>query len=164
MVQSFQSLMLMSSSNTRAQNTVTFKSFTKAYCLLLDATDIWEYKYKWHPRPHSDDAILPKSNADDGLPPHWRERRLKIYHACPSPTSPHTKLSSCCINSNWNKKLMVLLEFSVNRSTFTVTSMIIIELGAQSGECRHVEWEETLTDRCFRLKGTPWGGGGVFTI
>ena len=91
----------------------TFKSFTKAYCLLLDATDIWEYKYKWHPRPHSDDAILPKSNADDGLPPHWRERRLKIYHACPSPTSPHTKLSSCCINSNWNKKLMVLLEFSV---------------------------------------------------
>ena len=46
MVQSFQSLMLMSSSNTRAQNTVTFKSFTKAYCLLLDATDIWEYKYK----------------------------------------------------------------------------------------------------------------------
>ena len=42
-----------------------------------------------------------------------RERRLKIYHACPSPTSPHTKLSSCCINSNWNKKLMVLLEFSV---------------------------------------------------
>ena len=113
MVQSFQSLMLMSSSNTRAQNTVTFKSFTKAYCLLLDATDIWEYKYKWHPRPHSDDAILPKSNADDGLPPHWRERRLKIYHACPSPTSPHTKLSSCCINSNWNKKLMVLLEFLV---------------------------------------------------
>ena len=36
--------------------------------------------------------------------------------------------------------------------------MIIIEMGAQSGECRHVEWEETLTDRCFRLKGTPWGG------
>ena len=53
----------------------------------------------------------------------------------------------------------------LKRSTFSVTSMIIIELGAQSGECRHVEWEETLTDRCFRLKGTPWGGGGgVFTI
>ena len=55
---------------------------------------------------------------------------------------------------------MVLLEFSVKE----INIMIIIELGAQSGECRHVEWEETLTDRCFRLKGTPWGGEGVFTF